>query len=123
MRVPEGQRVLDLGCGSGHTLAALRPSRGVGVDVSASAIRDARARFGGETLSFFEGDVADPDLLSRLGGPFDTILLVNVVTHLTDVQATLEALHAVSPLPHAGPRLQLQPAVAAVPAARRARWG
>ena len=96
VRVPEGQRVLDLGCGAGHTLAALRPSRGLGIDISAPAIREARARFGGETLGFFEGDVADRDLLSRLGGPFDTILLVNVVTHLTDVQATLEALHAVS---------------------------
>ena len=96
VRVPEGQRVLDLGCGSGQTLAALRPSRGVGIDVCPSAIRDARGRFGSDTLSFFEGDVADRDLLSRLGGPFDSILLVNVVTHLTDVQATLEALHEVS---------------------------
>ncbi len=96
VRIPEGQRVLDLGCGAGHTLAALRPSYGVGVDVSAPAVEDARARYGSETLRFFEGDVADPDVLSRLGGPFDTILLVNVVTHLTDVQAALEALHAVS---------------------------
>jgi SAM-dependent methyltransferase len=95
VRIPEGQRVLDLGCGAGHTLAALRPSYGVGVDVSPSAVRDARARYGSETLRFFEGDVAEAGLLSRLGGPFDTILLVNVVTHLTDVQATLEALHAV----------------------------
>jgi SAM-dependent methyltransferase len=96
VRVPEGQRVLDLGCGSGHTLAALKPSLGVGVDVCASAVEGARARFGSDRLRFFEGDVADPDLLSRLGGPFDSILLVNVVTHLTDVQAALEALHAVS---------------------------
>ena len=35
-------------------------------------------------------------MLARAGGPFDTILLVNVVTHVTDVQAMLEALHAVS---------------------------
>ena len=31
VRVPEGLRVLDLGCGSGHTLASLKPSRGVGI--------------------------------------------------------------------------------------------
>ena len=96
MRVPPGERVLDLGCGAGHLLAALEPSRGVGIDVSAPAIREARERHGGERLSFIEGDVADPALLARSGGPFDTILLINVVTHLTDVQATLEALHAVS---------------------------
>jgi SAM-dependent methyltransferase len=96
VRVPEGQRVLDLGCGAGHLLAALRPSRGVGIDVSAPAIRAASGRYGSGDLRFVVGDVADRDLLSRLDGPFDTILCVNVVTHLTDVQATLEALHAVS---------------------------
>src|SRR5262245_7227588 len=96
VRVPPGERVLDLGCGAGHLLAALEPSRGVGIDVSAPAIRAARERYGSERLSFLEGDVSDPELLARAGGPFDTILLVNVVTHLHDVQATLEALHAVS---------------------------
>jgi YD repeat-containing protein len=96
VRVPEGQRVLDLGCGSGHLLAALCPSDGVGIDVSAPAIREARVRYGGEHLRFLEGDASDPEVLARAGGPFDAILLVNVVTHLTDVQATLEALHAAS---------------------------
>ena len=33
-RIPKGQRVLDIGCGTGHLLAALEPSHGVGVDVS-----------------------------------------------------------------------------------------
>jgi SAM-dependent methyltransferase len=96
VRVPPGERVLDLGCGAGHLLAALTPSRGVGIDVSAPAIRAARERYGSERLSFLEGDLSDPELLAKAGGPFDTVLLVNVVTHLRDVQATLEALHAVS---------------------------
>jgi SAM-dependent methyltransferase len=96
VRVPEGLRVLDLGCGAGHLLAALRPSQGVGVDVSAPAVREATERYGGERLRFLQGDLADPTVLERAGGPFDVILLVNVVTHLTDVQAALEALHAVS---------------------------
>jgi SAM-dependent methyltransferase len=96
VRVPPGERVLDLGCGAGHLLAALEPSRGVGIDLSAPAIRDARERYGSERLQFLEGDASDPEVLAKAGGPFDTILLVNVVTHLRDVQATLEALHAVS---------------------------
>jgi SAM-dependent methyltransferase len=96
VRVPPGERVLDLGCGAGHLLAALEPSRGVGIDVSTPAIRAARERYGKERLSFLEGDASDPEVLARAGGPFDTILLVNLVTHLRDVQATLEALHAVS---------------------------
>lgn len=32
--IPPGKRVLELGCGSGHMLAALQPSYGVGVDFS-----------------------------------------------------------------------------------------
>jgi SAM-dependent methyltransferase len=101
-RVPPGQRVLDIGCGSGELLAALRPARGVGIDISARAIADARAQHEGEPLHFFEGDGSDPDLLAEVGGPFDYILLVNVVTHLTDVQATLERF---VPLCHARTRL------------------
>ena len=96
VRVPPGERVLDLGCGAGHLLAALEPSRGVGVDISAPAIQAARAGYGNERLSFLQGDVSSPEVLARANGPFDTILLVNVVTNLRDVQATLEALHAVS---------------------------
>ncbi len=101
-RVEPGQHVLDLGCGSGSLLAALQPSRGVGIDVSSKAIAAARAAHVGQPLYFFEGDLADPDLLRQVGGPFDSVLMVNVATHLTDVQGTLEALH---PLLHSRSRL------------------
>jgi SAM-dependent methyltransferase len=94
-RIPAGQRVLDLGCGAGHLLSALRPSYGVGIDVSAPAVEEARKQAQGAHLHFFEGDAADRRLLSQVGGPFDVVLLVNVVTHLTDVQRTLESLHPV----------------------------
>ncbi len=92
-RVPPGQSILDLGCGSGHLLAALEPSRGVGIDLSAPAVAAARAAYGSRGLEFVQGDAGDPDLLGRIPGPFDVVLLVNVVTHLTDVQGTLESLH------------------------------
>jgi SAM-dependent methyltransferase len=101
-RIPAGQAILDIGCGSGHLLAALRPSRGVGVDLSAPAVATARAAHGSPTLQFVQGDAGDPAVLAGLQGPFDVILLVNVVTHLTDVQATLQALH---PLCHPRTRI------------------
>jgi SAM-dependent methyltransferase len=94
-RIPEGQRVLDLGCGSGDLLAALKPSLGVGIDVAASAVAAARRSHPDKGLHFFEGDVADRRLLGQLDGPFDVVLLANVVTHLTDVQKALEGLHPV----------------------------
>jgi cyclopropane fatty-acyl-phospholipid synthase-like methyltransferase len=39
--IPEGMRVLELGCSTGELLAELKPSFGVGVDLSASAIEQA----------------------------------------------------------------------------------
>jgi len=101
-RIPPAQSVLDVGCGAGHLLSALRPSRGVGVDLSAPAITAARAAYGSGPLEFVQGDAGDPDVLARVEGPFDVVLLVNVVTHLTDVQRTLEALH---PLCHSRTRV------------------
>jgi SAM-dependent methyltransferase len=92
-RVPPGQSVLDIGCGAGDLLAALRPSRGVGIDLSAPAIAAARQTYASAPLHFVHGDGSDPELLAGLDGPFDVVLLVNVVTQLSDVQATLEALH------------------------------
>jgi SAM-dependent methyltransferase len=95
VRVPAGQRVLDLGCGTGELLTALRPSLGVGIDISAPAIRSASERHRDPALRFIHGDVSDPAVLAGAGGPFDVVLLVNLVTHLSDVQTTLERLHAV----------------------------
>ena len=43
--VPPGATVLELGCGTGDLLA-LRPSLGVGVDLSGGMVRQARARYG-----------------------------------------------------------------------------
>ena len=101
-RIPEGQRVLDLGCGAGDLLAALAPSHGVGIDIAPSTVAAARQKHSGKNLTFLEGDVTDSRLLVEAGGPFDAILLVNVVTHLTDVQRALERLH---PLCHARTRV------------------
>ena len=42
--VPPGKRVLELGCGRGDLLAALKPSYGVGVDFGAETIAKANAR-------------------------------------------------------------------------------
>ena len=42
--VPPGLRVLEVGCGLGDLLAAVKPARGVGVDFSPAMIKLARER-------------------------------------------------------------------------------
>jgi SAM-dependent methyltransferase len=101
-RVPPGQRVLEIGCGSGHLMAALEPAEGVGIDLSRPAVSRARRLYGEGRLRFMEGDGSDPEILAAAGGTFDAILLVNVVTELSDVQAMFEAL---APLCHRRTRL------------------
>jgi len=101
-RIPPGQRILDIGCGSGHLLAALEPEEGVGIDLSAPAVAEARERHGGTHLQFLVGDATVASVLAQAGGPFDVILMVNVVTHLDDVQAAFESL---APLCHRRTRI------------------
>jgi SAM-dependent methyltransferase len=88
--IPEGLRVLEIGCGTGRLLAELRPSRGVGVDLSPRMIEIARATY--PELEFVEGDIEDKDLCGRLGGPFDVVVMAGTIGFLEDCQNTLEQL-------------------------------
>ena len=42
--VPEGLRVLEVGCGLGDLLAALKPARGLGIDLSEMMVKEASRR-------------------------------------------------------------------------------
>src|SRR5260370_21153989 len=89
--IPEGARVLELGCGTGDLLAALKPSFGVGVDFSAGMIDEARKTH--RELTFLVGDVEDPALLRSLPGTFDAIVVVDTLGALEDCQAMFASLH------------------------------
>jgi SAM-dependent methyltransferase len=89
--MPQGARVLDLGCGIGDVLAELRPAGGVGVDLSEAMIDIARRTH--PQYEFDVGDVEEADFLAAIGGPFDVIILSDTVGNLEDIEATLESLH------------------------------
>jgi SAM-dependent methyltransferase len=89
--IPEGARVLELGCGNGHLLAALKPSFGVGVDFSGAMLEQARRNH--PHLSFVEGDIEDAALIASLPGPFDVILVADTLGGVDDCQHLLENLH------------------------------
>ncbi len=89
--IPEGGRVLEIGCGAGDLLAALKPSRGVGVDISGKMVALAREAY--PDLEFVEGDAEDAATLDGIEGPFDAILVVDTIGQMDDVQAFLAKLH------------------------------
>lgn len=89
--IPQGLRVLDLGCGTGRLLAELKPSRGVGIDFSQSMIDVARKRH--PELEFGVGDIEDPDVIASIEGAFDVIVLSDTIGSLDDCESTLENLH------------------------------
>jgi len=89
--IPEGARVLELGCCTGELLAELKPSFGVGVDLSGSAIEEARRSY--PAYDFRVGDIEAPGFIESLPGPFDYIVIVDTLGSLDDCQRMFENLH------------------------------
>ncbi len=89
--IPEGLRILDLGCGTGQLLAALKPSQGIGVDISEKMVAAARHKY--SELSFEVGDAEDANFIGTLGGPFDVIVLSDLVGFMEDCETTFDNLH------------------------------
>lgn len=84
--VAPGQRVLEIGCGCGGLLAALKPSIGVGVDFSGEMIERARRRH--PALRFVQADAHELVLNEQ----FDVIVLSDLINDLWDVQAVFERI-------------------------------
>lgn len=89
--VPQGLRVLDLGCGIGDLLADLKPAYGVGIDFSQAMLDVAQERH--PELHFIRGDVEEKGTLSKLQGQFDIIVLSDTIGSLDDCEQTLRNLH------------------------------
>jgi tRNA (cmo5U34)-methyltransferase len=88
--LPEGlDRVLDLGTGDGHLLAAIGrqcpDAGGVGLDLSPVMVEAARDRFAGlEQVSFMVHDLIEP--LPEDLGDFDLIVSALAIHHLPDAR-------------------------------------
>lgn len=84
--IPPGLRVLEVGCGRGDLLAALRPSFGLGLDLSLEMLRRAKLRH--PELSVVQGDAHSLPLQQA----FDVVVLSDLVNDLWDAQTVLEGL-------------------------------
>jgi SAM-dependent methyltransferase len=94
--IPPNQRVLELGCGDGDLLAALKPSHGVGVDFSPDVVRHAKARH--PELKIILADVHQFSIDEK----FDYVILSDLVNDLWDVQTCVEQNNVGLRTRHAG---------------------
>ena len=86
LKVREGERILDIGCGPGYWLDYFPRVDYVGFDLSAPYIEYARNRYG-DRAAFF-ASALNADVAASLE-PFDLIVANGVVHHLNDAEAEL----------------------------------
>ena len=84
--IPPGRRVLELGCGTGVILESLKPSYGVGIDLSPGMVAVARQKR--PNLRFEVGDIEHLALKES----FDYVVMVDLVEHLSNLQGSFENL-------------------------------
>lgn len=89
--IPEGSRVLDLGSGTGDLLAKLRPSRGLGIDISPNMVELAQAAY--PQFEFRAGSIENNETLAAIDETFDYIVLSDTLGNIEDCQALFDNLH------------------------------
>jgi ubiquinone/menaquinone biosynthesis C-methylase UbiE len=88
--VSPGQKILEIGCGTGDLLAHLNPCEGVGIDFSDEMLK--RAALKHPQLRFIQADAHE----LALNETFDVIILSDTVNDLWDVQRVFEVLKKVA---------------------------
>lgn len=88
--IEAGAKVLEVGCGTGELLDAVKPNLGVGLDISSEAVKLASERYPG-----LEFKIADIDKEINLAEKFDYIILSDLVGYLEDIQTSFSNLRGV----------------------------
>jgi len=89
--IHEDDTVLEVGCGSGETMAQLNGSKKVGIDFSPAMIAEAKKHYPNEDFRLL-----DAENLGELNEKFDVIVLSNVMGYFENVLDVLEAVKRVS---------------------------
>lgn len=94
--IPERSSVLEIGCGTGFLLNALKPSRGVGIDISPAMIAIAKESY--NHLDFYRMDVEN----FQMDETFDFIVISDTLCYLEDIQKAFKELRKIT---HTGTRI------------------
>lgn len=88
--IPADSRVLEIGSATGDLLAAVKPSRGLGIDISGEMVRRAAAKY--PHLEFRQMTAENLELGAEC---FDYIILSDVIGFLYDIRLVFERLRSV----------------------------
>ena len=88
--VPEGSSILEIGCGTGYLLNALKPARGVGIDISPKMIEIAKEEY--PHLSFYLMDAEN----ITLDETFDFVIISDTLGYMEDIQRVFKEILKVS---------------------------
>lgn len=97
-KVKPGMRVLEIGAGEGGVIKAFinKGCVGVAVELDETRVEDGRRWLNREInagiLQFFVSDIYNTNIY-ELGGPFEIIVLKDVIEHIHDQARLLEKLH------------------------------
>lgn len=87
--IPPDSSIIEIGCGTGETLAALNPARGLGVDISPKMVETAREKY--PHLQFEVADIENFEIYEK----FDYVLVDGTIGIVDDIQLAFKELHKV----------------------------
>lgn len=84
--IPAGSRIIEIGCGTGFILDSLKPSRGVGIDISPEMIKVSKNNYPDYDFYLMDAENITIDEI------FDFVIISDTIGYFEDVQRSLDQI-------------------------------